>query len=155
MFIWGQYHEVFPCLHLYVVLKTCINNLLTKTTTITTTINTYSYMQHLLIAFTELGEAAIPELQLASHYRIEVVKKRHTWYGSKCVIFIYFYNFLVYLWQLENLVAHFNNREHFMFHSVHVFSVLYEYFRHVATIITYLRFMLVCINIHYAITHCT
>jgi len=71
------------------------------------------------------------------------------------VLFLYiFITFWFVCDSWKSLVAHVNNREHFMFHSVHIFSVLYEYFRHVATIITYLRFMLVCINIHYAITHC-
>jgi len=43
----------------------------------------------LLIAFTELGEAAIPELQLASYYRIEVVKKRDTHDMEVNVLFLY------------------------------------------------------------------
>jgi hypothetical protein len=38
----------------------------------------------------ELGEAAIPELQLASYYRIEVVKKRDTYDMEENVLFLYF-----------------------------------------------------------------
>lgn len=36
----------------------------------------------------ELGEAAIPELQMASYYRIEVVKKRDTHDMEESVLFL-------------------------------------------------------------------
>jgi hypothetical protein len=54
---------------------------------------------------------------------------------------------------MESLIAHNNNRSNECFiPSMYLVLYSYEYFCHVATIISYLRFMLVCMNIHYAIT---